>query len=139
MDRKWLENLVGRAKHESAGAGMKNRARVFSVFQGHGRVVRSCGKQNMMEETNTARGRYWQANLRCVGVLLSIWFFVSYGCGILLRDWLDANFPKIGTAPFGFWMAQQGAIICFVLLLISYAFWMKKLDAQFEVDEEEGR
>jgi putative solute:sodium symporter small subunit len=96
-------------------------------------------KQNMMEETNTARGRYWQANLKCVGVLLSIWFFVSYGCGILLRDWLDANFPNVGTAPFGFWMAQQGAIICFVLLLVSYAFWMKKLDAQFEVDEEEGR
>jgi len=94
---------------------MKNRARVLSAFQGHGRVVRSCGKQNMMEETNTARGRYWQANLKCVGVLLSIWFFVSYGCGILLRDWLDANFPNVGTAPFGFWMAQQGAIICFVL------------------------
>lgn len=118
---------------------MKNRERVFSAFQGWNRVVRSWGKQNMKEETNSAQGRYWQANLKCVGVLLTIWFFVSYGCGILLRDWLDANFPKIGTAPFGFWMAQQGAIICFVLILIAYACWMKKLDAQFEVDEEEGR
>ena len=118
---------------------MKNRVRVFYAFQGHGRVVRSYGKQNTMEETNTARGRYWKANLKCVGVLLSIWFFVSYGCGILLRDWLDANFPSIGNAPFGFWMAQQGSIVCFVLILITYAIWMSKLDEKFEVDKEEGR
>ena len=92
-----------------------------------------------MGKSNAAKGRYWKAHLRCVGVLLVIWFVVSFGCGILFRDWLDQSFPSVGSAPFGFWMAQQGAIICFVLLLISYAFWMKKLDAQFEVDEEEGR
>ncbi len=45
MDRKWPENLVGRGKHESAGAGMKNRVRVFYAFQGMGRVVRSCGSK----------------------------------------------------------------------------------------------
>jgi putative solute:sodium symporter small subunit len=58
---------------------------------------------------------YQGSSLRVVSVLL-IWFSVSFGCGILFRDWLDANFPTIGNAPFGFWMDQQGSIICFVLL-----------------------
>jgi len=71
-----------------------------------------------------------RACLRIVIALLSIWFFVSFGCAILFRDWLDANAPQVGSAPFGFWMAQQGAIICFVLLLIVYAFLMNRLDAK---------
>ena len=61
--------------------------------------------------------RYWRKNIVLVFVILAIWFTVSLGSGILFRDWLDANFPKVGNAPFGFWMAQQGAIICFVGLL----------------------
>jgi putative solute:sodium symporter small subunit len=61
---------------------------------------------------------------------LAVWFSVSFGCGILFREWLDAYAPQIGSAPFGFWMAQQGAIICFVLLLVLYAFLMNRLDAK---------
>lgn len=60
--------------------------------------------------------------------LLAIWFVVSFVGGILLRDWLDANLPSIGSAPFGFWIAQQGSIICFVLILIAYAVLMNRLD-----------
>jgi len=67
-----------------------------------------------------------------LGVILGVWFTVSYGCGILWRDWLDANFPTVGNAPFGFWMAQQGSIICFVIILIAYNILMNKLEAQFE-------
>ncbi|MGB0775239.1 MAG: DUF4212 domain-containing protein [Akkermansiaceae bacterium] len=74
--------------------------------------------------------QYWKSNIFILSALLTVWFTVSFGCGILFRDWLDLNFPKIGTAPFGFWMAQQGSIICFVLLLIAYAFLMNKLDAK---------
>ena len=71
---------------------------------------------------------YWNSSLKIVISIICVWFFVSYGCGILFRDWFDVNFPKIGNAPFGFWMAQQGSIICFVLLLVVYAFLMNKLD-----------
>ncbi len=90
----------------------------------------------MKEKSKAAKGRYWKAQLRCVGVLLSVWFLVSFGCGILLRDWLDANFPSVGSAPFGFWMAQQGAIIVFVFLLIAYAIWMGRLEDKFEGEED---
>lgn len=79
---------------------------------------------------------YSRASLKILGVLLSIWFFASFGCGILFREWMDEHLPPVGTAPFGFWMAQQGAIICFILILIAYALLMKRLDAKFGYDEE---
>jgi len=69
-----------------------------------------------------------KACLRITLALLAVWFFISYGCSILFRDWLDANFPEVGNAPFGFWMAQQGSIIGFILILIAYAFLMNRLD-----------
>lgn len=90
-----------------------------------------------MAKTKAAKGRYWKAHLRCVGVLLGIWFLVSFGCGILLRDWLDSHFPTVGSAPFGFWMAQQGAIVCFVLILVAYAARMSRLEDKLDLDEEE--
>jgi len=74
--------------------------------------------------------RYWRKNIVLVLVLLTIWFTVSLGSGILFRDWLDANFPPVGNAPFGFWMAQQGSIISFVLLLIVYKFMMDRLEKE---------
>ena len=76
-----------------------------------------------------------RACLKLVFSLLAVWFSVSYGCGILFREWLDDNAPQIGNAPFGFWMAQQGAIICFVLLLGVYAVLMNRLDTKHGYSE----
>jgi len=75
--------------------------------------------------------RYWRKNLTWLGLILVIWFSVSFGCGILWRDWLDLNFPPIGHAPFGFWMAQQGSIISFVLILIGYSVLMNRMDDRY--------
>ena len=80
---------------------------------------------------------YSRACLRILSVLLAVWFFASFGCGILFREWMDANMPPVGTAPFGFWMAQQGSILCFILILLVYAVWMKRLDAKFGYSEEQ--
>lgn len=79
---------------------------------------------------------YQKSSLKIVLCLLVVWFSVSFGCGIIFRDWLDAHAPHIGTAPFGFWMAQQGSIICFVLLLITYAVLMNRLDTKHGYNEE---
>lgn len=80
---------------------------------------------------------YRRACLRLVLGLLVIWFNVSFGCGILFREWLDANALQIGSAPFGFWMAQQGAIICFVMLLVVYAVMMNRLDVKYGYTEDQ--
>ena len=68
--------------------------------------------------------------------LLAVWFIVSFGAGILFRDWLDANAPSIGGAPFGFWMAQQGSIIVFIAILLIYGFLMNRLDREHGYSEE---
>jgi len=81
------------------------------------------------------RSGYWSKSLRIVCIVLSIWLFVSLGCGILFRDLLDAWLPNIGGAPFGFWMAQQGSIICFLLLLFVYRFLMNRLDKEYGFGE----
>ena len=78
---------------------------------------------------------YWRASIRIVFGLLIVWFTVSYGCGILFKESLDKI--SIGGAPLGFWMAQQGSIIVFVILLIAYACLMNNLDKKHGYDEEE--
>ncbi len=77
---------------------------------------------------------YWKKNLQYLGILLSIWFFVSYGCSILFVDYL--NEIKIGGFKLGFWFAQQGSIYCFVVLIFIYVYSMNKLDKKFGVDED---
>lgn len=77
---------------------------------------------------------YWKKNIKIVLFLLAIWFFVSYGCGILFADSL--NNIKIGGFPLGFWFAQQGSIYVFVILIFVYVRLMNKLDISFDVDEK---
>ncbi len=76
---------------------------------------------------------YWKKNLRYLGILLVIWFVVSYGCGILFADAL--NNIRIGGFKLGFWFAQQGSIYVFVILIFVYVNWMNKLDKEYDVDE----
>ena len=88
---------------------------------------------------NTDHSRaHRRACLKITLSLLTVWFLVSFVCGIVLRDWMDANVPAIGNAPFGFWMAQQGSIFCFVLILIVYALLMNRLDKKHGYTEEEA-
>ncbi len=86
-------------------------------------------------ETHVSRRRrYWGINLLIVGALLLVWAGVSLGLGILGVDWL--NQFKVGGAPLGFWIAQQGAIYVFVVLILVYVLAMSRLDKRFGVDEE---
>lgn len=78
--------------------------------------------------------RYWKKNLRMLSILLTIWFLVSYGCGILFAEAL--NGIKMGGFPLGFWFAQQGCIYVFVVLIFVYVWYMNKLDREFDVDEK---
>ena len=74
-------------------------------------------------------GNYWRANLRIVGILMSIWFTVSYGCCILFVDQL--NKIQLGGFQLGFWFAQQGSIYVFVILIAVYVRMMSKLDKKY--------
>ena len=79
---------------------------------------------------------YWRTNLRYLLVLLSIWFMVSYGAGILLADYL--NKFSIGGFKLGFWFAQQGAIYVFVILIFTYVYLMNRLERKHRASVEKG-
>lgn len=83
---------------------------------------------------NNKASEYWRKNLRYLAILLSIWFFVSYVCGILFVDQL--NTIRLGGFKLGFWFAQQGSIYVFVILIFVYVYWMNKLDKEYGFDEE---
>ena len=85
----------------------------------------------MSQNKETKAKSYWSATVRLTLGLLAIWFSVSFGAGILLRDFLDQF--SIGGAPLGFWFAQQGAIYVFVLLLFYYCWAMARLERKYGV------
>lgn len=77
--------------------------------------------------------KYWKENIRYLVILLTIWFIVSYGFGILLVDQL--NTIKLGGFKLGFWFAQQGAMYVFVVLIFVYVRLMNKLDKKYDIHE----
>ena len=87
-----------------------------------------------MEKSFTNKNDYWVANLKLVASLLLIWFFVSFGCGILFADYLD-QFTFFGF-KLGFWFAQQGSIYVFVILVFVYVWLMSRLDRAFSEEED---
>jgi putative solute:sodium symporter small subunit len=77
---------------------------------------------------------YWKENLFYIAVLLSIWFVVSYVCGILIANQLDAY--TIGGFPLGFWFANQGSLVTFVVLIWVYVWLLDRLDIKYDVQQD---
>ena len=75
---------------------------------------------------------YWNKNLRLTGVLLAIWFVVTFVMAWYARPLAEINF--FGW-PFSFYMAAQGSLIVYVVLIYVYAKRMRKLDLEYNVDE----
>ena len=78
---------------------------------------------------------YWRANLKILIILLSIWFLVSFGFGIIFSDSLDQY--QIGGFKLGFWFAKQGSIYLFVVLIFIYLHLMNKLDKKYKDHNDE--
>jgi len=78
--------------------------------------------------------RYWRRNVALMTGLLFVWAAVSLGCGVLFADSLNAI--RLGGFPLGFWFAQQGSILVFVVLILVYALIMGKLDRSHHAELE---
>ncbi len=76
---------------------------------------------------------YWKRNIRLTLGLLAVWFFVGYILAIVFAPALNA-YTFLG-APLGFWIAQNGAIYVFIVLILIYAVRMNRLDEEFNVEE----
>ena len=88
------------------------------------------------EKSSPSHAAYWRQNLKYLATLLAIWFAASFGFGILLREPLDAI--RLGGFKLGFWFAQQGSILVFVVLIFVYVRLMNRLDAEYGASDEIG-
>ncbi len=86
---------------------------------------------------DAAKKAYWRSNVRMVIGLLVIWALVSSGAGILFADALNQAVPDFLGFPLGFWFAQQGSIIVFVLLIAIYVVYMDRTDKPYGITEYE--
>ena len=77
---------------------------------------------------------YWKANVRTILGCLAVWALVSFGFAIFLRPLLSGI--RFGGTDLGFWFAQQGSIITFLILIFFYAWRMNKLDRDYGVEED---
>ena len=71
--------------------------------------------------------RYWRKNIRVMAICLAVWAAAGLGCGVLFADTL--NRFTLGGFPLGFWFAQQGSILVFVVLILIYGLALNRLDA----------
>jgi putative solute:sodium symporter small subunit len=74
------------------------------------------------------RHTYWRRQLRRTVALLLVWAVVGFGASILFVETLNTR-TMLGI-PLGFWMAQQGAIYVFILLIFTYAYLSGKADEE---------
>ncbi len=75
--------------------------------------------------------RHWRANLCVTGLLLVLWFGVTFGVSYFARD---LTFRIFGW-PFSFWMAAQGALVVYCFIVAVYAWCMGRLDRVHGLEE----
>ena len=74
----------------------------------------------------------WQKNLFITGILLAIWFVVTFVEGWYARELNSITFLGF---PLGFYMSAQGSLAIYVAIIGVFALYMKKLDKEYGVDE----
>ncbi|MFC5302921.1 DUF4212 domain-containing protein [Azospira restricta] len=77
---------------------------------------------------------YWHKNLAVTGILLFIWFVVTFVASFYARE---LNSVVILGFPLGFYMGAQGSLVVYVLIIWYYARYMNKLDQEYGVHEGE--
>ncbi|MEW6351731.1 MAG: DUF4212 domain-containing protein [Thermodesulfobacteriota bacterium] len=87
-----------------------------------------------MEQDKAKLVAYWHENLVIIFVHLLVWFLVSYGFGIILMKPLN-SFHLAGF-PLGFWFANQGSLVIFVIMIFVYCAFLNRLDKKYDVHEE---
>jgi putative solute:sodium symporter small subunit len=86
------------------------------------------GKNMQLQERQQ---RYWKKNLRLIAVLAALGFVVTFVVGWFARD---LQFISVFGFPFSFYMAAQGALVIYVLIVWYYARTMNRLDREFRVE-----
>ena len=75
---------------------------------------------------------YWRKNLVVTGLLLLVWFIVTFVEAWFARELNSFTFFGF---PLGFYMSAQGSLAIYVIIIGVYAWYMTGLDKEYGVDE----
>ncbi len=89
--------------------------------------------QDQATDAPPSTASYWRANIKLLSILMTFWFLISFGGGILFRPFLDQF--SLGGYPLGFWFAQQGSIYGFIILIVIYVRRMRTLDRKYGLED----
>jgi putative solute:sodium symporter small subunit len=78
--------------------------------------------------------RYWRRTSRLMWIMLILWAFFSFIVHLFVNQ---LNAINIAGFPLGFYMAAQGSLIIFVVMLFLFAKQQDKIDREFGFAEED--
>lgn len=86
-----------------------------------------------MSDSSARQQAYWRATLRLTATLLLVWASVSF-----LPGWFadEMNSLVFLGWPLGFYMAAQGALIVFLVIVWIYDRWMTRLERRYGMYDE---
>ena len=87
-------------------------------------------------ELSARHEEYWRRNLKVTAILMLIWFVATFVVGWYARELNAVTFLGF---PLGFYMAAQGSLIIYVVIIWYYARYMNRLDVEYNVDEGDER
>jgi len=76
---------------------------------------------------------YWNKTRRLMFIMLGLWFFFGYVIHMFVTS---LNEIVIFGFPLGFYMAAQGSLIAFVVMLFWFARKQNSIDEEFGVAED---
>ena len=83
---------------------------------------------------NSDQAAYWRRTRSLMWVTLAIWFVFSF----VVHWFADAlNGVSFLGFPLGFYMAAQGSLIVFVVLIFWFARTQDKIDREFGMAEDD--
>ena len=83
---------------------------------------------------NSDQAAYWRRTRALMWITLAIWFVFSF----VVHWFADAlNGASFLGFPLGFYMAAQGSLIVFVVLIFWFARTQDKIDREFGMAEDD--
>jgi putative solute:sodium symporter small subunit len=86
-------------------------------------------KPDPAKNTSQKLAVHWRSNRRLTMLLLSVWFLVTFGVIFFARSL--SEFSLFGWT-FSYYMAAQGTLFIYVIIVGLYAWRMQKLDEQLK-------
>jgi putative solute:sodium symporter small subunit len=83
--------------------------------------------------TDARRHVFWARTKRLTAGLLAVWLLLN-----LVGPWFarDLNGLTAFGFPLGFWVAAQGALLLYLVIIVVYVWRMDRLEARYLEDEK---